>query len=111
MEHLEAKEATLNQILISYAPPQPPATQGKSKLYFVSMFEPYYNCSYAWELLVCACVLFLFICLNNLIVWFVWAIILTEYGCYFLMVVILLLLVLYNITLIYQTISNTVIVI
>ena len=68
VEHLKAKEATLNQILISYAPPQPPATQGKSKLYFVSMFEPYYNCSYAWELLVCACVLFLFICLNNLIV-------------------------------------------
>jgi hypothetical protein len=26
---LEAKEATLNQILISYAPPQPPAPTGK----------------------------------------------------------------------------------
>jgi hypothetical protein len=29
VEHLEAEKATLNQILISYAPPQPVATTGK----------------------------------------------------------------------------------
>ena len=65
---LKAEKAILNQILVSHAPPPPPAPTGKPKLYFVSMFEPFYDCSYAWELLVCACVLFLFICLNNLIV-------------------------------------------
>ena len=47
VEYLEAMEATLNQILISYAQPQPHSPTGKPKLYFVSMFEPYYDYSYA----------------------------------------------------------------
>ena len=51
VEHLEAEKAILATFL--YAPPQPPAPTGKPKLYFVRMFEPYYDYSYAWELLVC----------------------------------------------------------
>ena len=52
VEHLEVEKAILDTRLNNLTA-QPPAPTGKPKLYFVRMFEPYYDYSYAWELLVC----------------------------------------------------------
>ena len=53
VEKLEAKEVTLQQILISYAPALPQIQTGSPHLYFISMFKPYNDCSYGENIFNC----------------------------------------------------------